>query len=166
MLICLMSLKNQVVYIQFHPVAYIVKLNIELSMASLITKLARGTVDDRNNEVKIQSSSHNHSHINHGQSKTGHVAFQMQPGTHTSAGVGTQGGSKRRSGREDHEWKGIRTLKEVDVTVETLAEASERNSLSEIGIDEGFDERKKIESSEEELPLHFPTVPPKRDEGW
>ncbi|KAJ3459677.1 hypothetical protein MRS44_015750 [Fusarium solani] len=42
MLIGLMSLPNQVVYIQFHPVAYMVKLNIEMSMASLITRLARG----------------------------------------------------------------------------------------------------------------------------
>ncbi|TDZ17850.1 hypothetical protein Cob_v009176 [Colletotrichum orbiculare MAFF 240422] len=41
MLIGLMSLPNQVVYIQFHPVAYMVKLNIEMSMASLITRLAR-----------------------------------------------------------------------------------------------------------------------------
>ncbi|RPB04052.1 hypothetical protein L873DRAFT_1668066 [Choiromyces venosus 120613-1] len=36
-----MSLKNGAVYIQLHPLAYIVKLNIELSMASLITKVAR-----------------------------------------------------------------------------------------------------------------------------
>ncbi|SPO07010.1 uncharacterized protein DNG_09704 [Cephalotrichum gorgonifer] len=41
MLLGLMSLPNQVVYIQFHPVAYMVKLNIEMSMASLITRLAR-----------------------------------------------------------------------------------------------------------------------------
>lgn len=40
MLIGLMSLKNQVVFVQFHPVAYMVKLNIEMSMASLITRLA------------------------------------------------------------------------------------------------------------------------------
>lgn len=41
MLIGLMSLPNQVVYIQFHPVAYMVKLNIEMSMAALITRLAK-----------------------------------------------------------------------------------------------------------------------------
>ncbi|KFG80254.1 hypothetical protein MANI_011225 [Metarhizium anisopliae] len=41
LLIGLMSLPNQVVYIQFHPVAYMVKLNIEMSMADLITRLAR-----------------------------------------------------------------------------------------------------------------------------
>jgi hypothetical protein len=53
-LICLTSLYNKVIYIQFCPAAYIVKLNIELSMASLITMLARGTVDDRHNEVKMK----------------------------------------------------------------------------------------------------------------
>ncbi|MCJ1433772.1 hypothetical protein MMC27_003137 [Xylographa pallens] len=42
MIIGLMSLPNQIVYIQFHPVAYIVKLNIEMSMADLITRIAIG----------------------------------------------------------------------------------------------------------------------------
>src|SRR5690349_16153480 len=42
MLIGLMFLPNQVVYVQFHPVAYMVKLNIEMSMASLVIRIARG----------------------------------------------------------------------------------------------------------------------------
>lgn len=41
MLIGLMFLPNPVVFIQFHPVAYMVKLNIEMSMASLIARLAK-----------------------------------------------------------------------------------------------------------------------------
>ena len=41
-----MFLKNQVVFVQFHPVVYMVKLNIEMSMASLIVRLARGTEID------------------------------------------------------------------------------------------------------------------------
>ncbi|KID66393.1 hypothetical protein MAN_04674, partial [Metarhizium hybridum] len=36
-----LSVCMDVVYIQFHPVAYMVKLNIEMSMADLITRLAR-----------------------------------------------------------------------------------------------------------------------------
>jgi hypothetical protein len=40
-----MSLKNQLVYVQFHPVAYMIKLKIELSMGALITKLARTHVN-------------------------------------------------------------------------------------------------------------------------
>ncbi|RYP91773.1 hypothetical protein DL770_002117 [Monosporascus sp. CRB-9-2] len=43
MLIGLMSLPNGIVFTQFHPVTYMVKLNIEMSMASLITKVARET---------------------------------------------------------------------------------------------------------------------------
>jgi hypothetical protein len=37
-----MFLPNGLVYIQFHPVTYIVKLNIEMSMASLVVRLAKG----------------------------------------------------------------------------------------------------------------------------
>lgn len=50
MLIGLMSLQNQVVYIQFHPIAYMVKLNIEMSMADLIVKIARNSEIDVNDE--------------------------------------------------------------------------------------------------------------------
>ncbi|KAF4981687.1 hypothetical protein FZEAL_2574 [Fusarium zealandicum] len=57
MLIGLMSLPNQVVYIQFHPVAYMVKLNIEMSMAKLITRLARG---DNADEYYPSMSHSNH----------------------------------------------------------------------------------------------------------
>ncbi|KAF4448066.1 hypothetical protein F53441_8458 [Fusarium austroafricanum] len=46
---------NQIVYIQFHPVAYMVKLNIEMSMANLITRLAKG---ENNEDVYHPSLSH------------------------------------------------------------------------------------------------------------
>lgn len=61
MLIGLMSLRNQLVYIQFHPVTYMVKLNIEMSMAAMITKLARerGTGDTR---VVLSSSQDQYRH--------------------------------------------------------------------------------------------------------
>ncbi|KAJ9659381.1 hypothetical protein H2198_003110 [Neophaeococcomyces mojaviensis] len=39
LIISMMNLKNSFVYTQFHSLAYIVKLNIELTMASLITKI-------------------------------------------------------------------------------------------------------------------------------
>ncbi|KAF7557149.1 hypothetical protein G7Z17_g914 [Cylindrodendrum hubeiense] len=41
LIVAMMSLDNTFVYMQFHPLAYIVKLNIEMSMASLISKIAR-----------------------------------------------------------------------------------------------------------------------------
>nr|XP_036581501.1 uncharacterized protein CTRU02_08551 [Colletotrichum truncatum]KAF6789852.1 hypothetical protein CTRU02_08551 [Colletotrichum truncatum] len=58
MLIGLMSLPNQVVFIQFHPVAYMVKLNIEMSMASLITRLAKG----QDSGFRFNSLSYSHGH--------------------------------------------------------------------------------------------------------
>ncbi|KAK6073197.1 hypothetical protein SCUP234_08795 [Seiridium cupressi] len=41
LIIAMMSLPNTFVYMQFHPVAYIVKLNIEMAMAELIVKVAK-----------------------------------------------------------------------------------------------------------------------------
>ncbi|KAL0567217.1 hypothetical protein V5O48_014775 [Marasmius crinis-equi] len=43
LIIAMMSLRNDFVYMQFHPVAYTVKLNIEMAMGNLITKVARDT---------------------------------------------------------------------------------------------------------------------------
>ena len=57
MLIGLMFLKNQLVYVQFHPVTYMVKLNIELSMAALIAKLARQSSNPDINEIANNVSS-------------------------------------------------------------------------------------------------------------
>ncbi|KAI4719168.1 hypothetical protein E4T48_04629 [Aureobasidium sp. EXF-10727] len=54
MLIGLMSLRNQRLFVQFHPVAYMAKLNIEMSMADMIVKVARTS----ENDVKPKSSSH------------------------------------------------------------------------------------------------------------
>ncbi|KPM44484.1 hypothetical protein AK830_g2072 [Neonectria ditissima] len=59
-LIGLMWLPNQSVFIQFHPVTYMVKLNIEMSMAKLITRLAsRGASDEDYPEL----SDPNHAHV-------------------------------------------------------------------------------------------------------
>ncbi|KAF2827110.1 hypothetical protein CC86DRAFT_24194 [Ophiobolus disseminans] len=57
LLIGLMFLKNQVVYIQFHPVVYIVKLNIEMSMASLVVRLAQGKPENDMYPEEFHSSS-------------------------------------------------------------------------------------------------------------
>ncbi|KAJ6490282.1 hypothetical protein C8R47DRAFT_1215144 [Mycena vitilis] len=43
LIIAMMSLHNDFVYMQFHPVAYMAKLNIEMSMGQLIIKVAKST---------------------------------------------------------------------------------------------------------------------------
>ncbi|KAL1626490.1 hypothetical protein SLS56_006801 [Neofusicoccum ribis] len=42
-----MFLKNGAVFMQFHPVAYTVKLKIELSMTNLITRIAKESINER-----------------------------------------------------------------------------------------------------------------------
>lgn len=164
-----MSLKNQVVYIQFHPVAYMVKLNIELSMAALITKLAKGTVEDRNNEFMIQSSSHNHSQL---RSASHPAAISMKSGVHSSAtGKPTPSNDFDNDLERDlRNLGGIRTLKEVNIRVENIREEEgETGSVSGVDEADGFDGRKgrgNRVGSDDELPLHHPGVPSKRGEGW
>ncbi|QRV83439.1 hypothetical protein RhiJN_11455 [Ceratobasidium sp. AG-Ba] len=43
LIITMMSYRNDFVYMQFHPVAYMVKLEIEMCMSSLMVKVATGT---------------------------------------------------------------------------------------------------------------------------
>ncbi|KAF3045869.1 hypothetical protein E8E12_002027 [Didymella heteroderae] len=43
MIIAAMSIPNSLVYVQFHPLAYLVKLNIEMVMANLIKRIAVST---------------------------------------------------------------------------------------------------------------------------
>lgn len=138
-----------------------VKLNIEMSMASLITKLAKGTIEDRNNEFMIQSSSHNHSH------GTQPTAIGMKSGVHSSAS-GKKGAHS--SHNSDKEFQGIRTLKEVNIKVERIPEEYQ-GSLSDSGLEDGFDSRKNGPMhragarSDDELPLAPPNLPPKTPQG-
>ncbi|KAF2269535.1 hypothetical protein CC78DRAFT_604253 [Lojkania enalia] len=56
LIIAMMSLPNTYIYVQFHPVAYIVKLNIECSMADLISKIV--SKKDRTDPLYSNSNSH------------------------------------------------------------------------------------------------------------
>ncbi|KAK1994625.1 hypothetical protein LX36DRAFT_583940 [Colletotrichum falcatum] len=80
MLIGLMSLPNQVVYIQFHPVAYMVKLNIEMSMASLITRLAK------HRESGFGFDSLSYSHVRSRHRRTGPALDDRPQGHHCETG--------------------------------------------------------------------------------
>ncbi|KAH6704093.1 hypothetical protein BKA61DRAFT_739913 [Leptodontidium sp. MPI-SDFR-AT-0119] len=59
LIISMMSLKNSFVYMQFHPFAYIVKLNIEMSMADLIAKVSRASTTWKDPSLsRTQDTSH------------------------------------------------------------------------------------------------------------
>ncbi len=155
MLIGLMSLPNQVVYVQFHPVAYMVKLNIEMSMANLIKKLARDSVDDRNH--RIESMNHVYS-MNDRTHNSNQTAIKMKSGNHTSASVAKLG--KSSVANVDSKFDGIRTTTEVLVKVENVP-SIDGDSASEVGIYDGFDRRHQgptsaaqgPRGSDDELPL-------------
>ncbi|KAH6893447.1 hypothetical protein B0T10DRAFT_527830 [Thelonectria olida] len=58
LLICMMSLPNSFVYVQFHPLVYLLKLHIEMNMADLISKVVRASNADGSNDYSSRSRSH------------------------------------------------------------------------------------------------------------
>ncbi|KAF5020953.1 hypothetical protein F66182_6999 [Fusarium sp. NRRL 66182] len=58
LLIALMSLRNDIVYFQFHPLAYLIKLHVEMNMAELVTKILRASNSSATNDY---SNSHSRS---------------------------------------------------------------------------------------------------------
>ncbi|KAJ6531486.1 hypothetical protein DFH09DRAFT_1183218 [Mycena vulgaris] len=61
LIIAMMSLHNDFVYMQFHPVAYTVKLNIEMAMGQLIIKVAKSTGINVYEDSTTQGSKETHS---------------------------------------------------------------------------------------------------------
>ncbi|KAL4731515.1 hypothetical protein ACLX1H_000485 [Fusarium chlamydosporum] len=114
MLIGLMSLPNQVVYIQFHPVAYMVKLNIEMSMAKLITRLAKG----ENADDYYPSMSHSgHGRSNHRTEDAPWTNGNNVQLTHRSKIVAGDSDDDL-PGARNHNGPGIHQRTEFQVTVE------------------------------------------------
>jgi hypothetical protein len=151
MLIGLMSLPNQVVYMQFHPVAYMVKLNIELSMANLIRKIAKSTVDSRNMEFRGEEYSLQDQTLRAGQTKS-----QLKSGNHASASVNISTGPAKAVGDD---FGGIRTTSEVCVEVDNVT-SFDKDSVSDTCVYENFDQRHgepsgvtKCQLSDGKLPL-------------
>jgi hypothetical protein len=125
-----MFLKNQVVYIQFHPVVYIVKLNIEMSMASLVVRLAQGKPEnDMFPEAYLNSSN-----------KTPHAMSDLQSGHHSQrAQVQSIKLKPKQAGRNalskidsEESLRGIHRQTDFNVTVEQVdshkRDSSSRNS--------------------------------------
>ncbi|KAK7440225.1 hypothetical protein VKT23_017167 [Stygiomarasmius scandens] len=78
-LICMTTLKNPFVYVQFHPIVYIAKLQIEITMSKLIVKVARST------GVNVFHEPHDGK--SHSTYETGHVPGQHVVSSHGAAGI-------------------------------------------------------------------------------
>ena len=79
LIIGMMFIRNQLVFMSFHPVAYTVKLNIEMTMANLIRKLATSRENDFRGD-------HSHTH-SYAMPNTGGAGGTL---THSSAYRGTR----------------------------------------------------------------------------
>jgi hypothetical protein len=127
-----MFLKNQVVYIQFHPVVYIVKLNIEMSMASLVVRLAQGKPEnDMYPEEKFISSSN----------KGGRTDLRSGQHTHIQS---VQLRQKRRNNSNDgldddsvESLGGIHCQTDLNVVVERIENPTKKGAPSSRSSQEG-----------------------------
>jgi hypothetical protein len=122
MIIGLMSLKNQLVYIQFQPLAYTVKLNIEMSMAALITKLARGSQkkDATPDQMQFFSlSEQSDTHI------TSNTQTNFRNSSKNSASISNVVESLNSTERE--KVKATNSKTDVDIIVEAYARSSAGN---------------------------------------
>ncbi|KAG7446595.1 uncharacterized protein BT62DRAFT_994173 [Guyanagaster necrorhizus] len=77
------TLKNPFVYTQFHPVTYIVKLQIEISMSRLLIKVARSTGINVYNEEKGYSDSIGTTSQTQTQRTQGTIAVNITTQVHT-----------------------------------------------------------------------------------
>ena len=127
-LIGLMFLKNQVVYIQFHPVVYMVKLNIEMSMASLVVRLAQGKSQNDMSPEDFPSSTDPESHTRSAGAVQSLQLTNRSKRGHT--GMRSPGLSKIDSD-ESLELGGIQCRTELRITHEDRKETQERRDFVE-----------------------------------
>jgi len=111
-----MFLENQVVYIQFHPVVYIVKLNIEMSMASLVVRLAQGKPQNDMDPEPFHSSTDPNSRRRTGQPQLASIQLTSRTRKNVSA-LRSPGLSKIDS---DESLGGIERRTDLNVTVEKV----------------------------------------------
>lgn len=98
MIIAAMSIPNSFVYIQFHPLAYLVKLNIELTMASLIRKIAISAAAKHGNGASVH-----HEFV--------YAKGSSSNGTHTAMELSSSHG--RSDSRFEFDGEGIQKTQEV-----------------------------------------------------
>lgn len=128
LLIGLMFLHNQVVYIQFHPVVYMVKLNIEMSMASLVVRLAQGKPQNDMHLEEFNSSTDPESNR---RSATGPQSLHL---TNRSKRGGTNlrsPGLSKIDSDESLDLGGIQCRTELRITHEDRKDISERRDFAE-----------------------------------
>lgn len=126
MLIGLMFLKNPVVYVQFHPVVYMVKLNIEMSMASLVVRLAQGKPQNDMDPEAFHSSTDPKSHSRPGRDQAGSI--QLSSRAKKGGGMMKSAGLSKIDSDED--LGGIECRTDLTVVVESIDHKRAESSKS------------------------------------
>ncbi|OBT58624.1 hypothetical protein VE04_01790 [Pseudogymnoascus sp. 24MN13] len=121
MLIGLMFLPNGLVYTQFHPVAYMVKLNIEMTMASLIKKIALASTASERDGL---SSCHEYAVGESSNSNNGTQAVK-------SSNLSEVG--KKSNGKVGKKSNGNIELSDYDINKKTVANVSVEDLASSDG---------------------------------
>lgn len=152
MLIGLMSLPNQTVYIQFHPVTYMVKLNIEMEMAELITKLAKGENADMKQPSTSGHRTQAHDDEEQERDETPHQ-YRMQSIHRSKPSVEDSSSIDDDMGQFDEsKAASTRGILEGGIQVETVI-SSRTSRNSRIGNSGGMGTNR---GSDDELPLSYP----------
>lgn len=116
-----MFLENQVVYIQFHPVVYMVKLNIEMSMASLVVRLAQGKPQNDMEPERFHSSTDHASHTRSGTSRLGGSRLQnIQLSSRSKKGAAMTKSNGLSKIDSDESLGGIECRTDLNITVERV----------------------------------------------
>ncbi|KAF2442576.1 hypothetical protein P171DRAFT_417854 [Karstenula rhodostoma CBS 690.94] len=103
MIIAAMSIPNSFIYIQFHPLAYLVKLNIEMTMANLIKRIAVSSSrkGGRENRARVISEFDSGNLSSSGQKSSATRATQATHARRSSLMELSNFGLKSTSERED-----------------------------------------------------------------
>jgi hypothetical protein len=156
MLIGLMFLPNPLVYTQFHPVAYMVKLNIEMTMASLIKRIAQASVSEREGR-SMGRYTHEYADQNGTHSNTYNGGQNIKSGNHTFASAKARKSSDQELELgDDH----IHKKTVVKIMHENVPSSDGESLTNPSSVYNGFDRRPhgKIgmpkRKSDDELPLH------------
>ncbi|TIA52332.1 acyl-CoA dehydrogenase NM domain-like protein [Aureobasidium pullulans] len=170
----MLSLKNPLVYLMFHPLAYVVKLKIEMSMAELIAHVARnqdngpvrfnnpesssnGTLGGKGYTFNTATSQSKRDSIQKtpvpaGDVELGNIRPQSVEAMHNHFGIIEE----EESMHHDHEDEtGFVVHRHDEVTVEVESAPSERSGKTD-GQGENFDSRRHTSDSDE-APLRKPT---------
>lgn len=156
LLVGLMFLQNQVVYIQFHPVVYMIKLNIEMSMASLVVRLAQGKTHNDMDPEEFHSTTDPASHsrsAHHGQRVGGDQIKSIQLSSRSNKRAHDAGLGKIDS---DESLGGIECRTELNVVVEEIDSA--KSEYRQGSSSRSSREAKPYSVFEDETPLHKNTV--------